>query len=154
MLALPTYLRLTRASAVHDLIVAAPFATPWTFALLYAQLSRINQGLGAEALPAFDTIHFLLTSLLGTLVLTWSLYRLTGPSLKLGRFDATARLVFSFWLAWAMLEDRLPMLWLFLVPELLWGAAQWWRVDAQPIGSSTSRAAFTSAAPMRSSRGG
>lgn len=72
-----------------------------------------------------------------------------APSLMLGRFGATTRLVFSVWLAWAMLQDPLPVLWLFLVPELLWGVVQWW-----PIGSSTPRAAFTSAAPMRSSRGG
>ncbi|MBQ5938773.1 MULTISPECIES: hypothetical protein [unclassified Massilia] len=149
MLPLHTYLRLTRASALYDIIVIAPFATPWTFAHFYAQLSHLNQWLGAGPLPGFETIHLLLAILLGTLVLTWSVFRLITPSLKLGRFDATARLVFSLWLAWAMLQDPLPMLWLFLIPELLWGAVQWW-----PIGSSTSRAAFTSAVPMRSSRGG
>ena len=149
MLPLPSYLRLTRASALYDIVVVAPFATPWTFALLYAQLSHINQWLGADPLPGFDTNHYLLASLLGTVVLTWSACRLTAPSLMLGRFDATARLVFSAWLAWAMLQDPLPVLWLFLVPELLWGVVQWW-----PIDSSTPRAAFTSAAPMRSSRGG
>ena len=149
MLSQRTYLRLIRASALYDIVVVAPFATPWTFALLYAQLSHLNQWLGAGPLPGFETIHLLLATLLGTLVLTWSVCRLTTPSLTLGRFDATARLVFSLWLAWAMLQDPLPMLWLFLIPELLWGTVQWW-----PIGSSTARAAFTSAAPMRSSRGG
>ena len=74
MLSQRTYLRLIRASALYDIVVVAPFATPWTFALLYAQLSHLNQ---------------------------WR------------------------------------------------GAVQWW-----PTGSSTPRAAFTSAAPMRSSRGG
>lgn len=154
MLQLHTYLRLTRASALYDLIVVAPFATPWTFALLYAQLSHINQRFGAGPLPTFASIHFLLATLLGTLVLTWSVCRLTAPSLKLGRFDASARLVFALWLAWAMVQDPLPMLWLFLVPELLWGVLQWWPVELQAIGSSTPRAALTSAAPMRSSRGG
>jgi hypothetical protein len=45
------------------------------------------------------------------------------------------------------------MLWLFLVPEFCWGVAQWLPV-AQDAGSSTERAPLTSAAPMRSSRGG
>ena len=52
-----------------------------------------------------------------------------------------------------MLAAALPVLWLFFIPELLWGAAQWWPVD-QSSGSSTARAASTSAMPMRSSRGG
>ncbi|MEH6437041.1 hypothetical protein [Massilia sp. DD77] len=51
------------------------------------------------------------------------------------------------------LLGTLVLLWLFLLPELLWGLAQWLPVT-QASGSSTSRAAFTSAAPMRSSRGG
>ncbi|MBQ5949713.1 hypothetical protein [Massilia sp. ST3] len=153
MLPLATYLKLTRLSALYDILTVAPFATPWTFTLLTTQLSHLNGWLGAPALPAFAPIHTLLATLLGTLVLLWSLCRLTGPSLKLGRYDATGRLLFSLWLAWAMLQEDLPVLWVFLLPELLWGLAQWLPVT-QSIGSSTARAAFTSAAPMRSSRGG
>lgn len=155
-LPLPVYLRLTRASALYDLIVIAPFATPWTFAPLYVQLSVINAWLGAAPLPPFEALHFLFASLLGTLVLLWSWLRFTGPSLRLGRYDAAGRLLFSVWLSWALAVDDLPMLWLFLAPEIVWGVLECWPVaaPAQAIGSSTARAAFTSAAPMRSSRGG
>ena len=149
------YLRLIRASAVYDMVQILPFATPWTFALLYAQLSRLNVWFGAPPLARFETVHFLLATLLGTLVLTWTSARLWTPSLGLGRFDATARLAFAFWIGWAMLAADMPMLWIFLVPELIWGGAQWWPVERQDgSGSSVACAAFTSATPMRSSRGG
>jgi len=150
-----SYLRLIRASAVYDMVQILPFATPWSFALLYAQLSRLNVWFGAAPLAPFETVHLLLATLLGTLVLTWTSWRLFVPSLRLGRFDATARLIFAFWIGWAMLAADMPMLWVFLVPEIIWGGAQWWPVAHQAEGSSSAaRAAFTSAAPMRSSRGG
>jgi hypothetical protein len=150
------YLRLIRASAVYDMVQILPFATPWTFALLYAQLSRLNVWFGAAPLAPFETVHLLLATLLGTLVLTWTSARLLAPSRRLGRFDASARLIFAFWIGWAMVKADMPMLWVFLVPEIIWGCAQWWPVapHAQGSGSSAARAAFTSAAPMRSSRGG
>ncbi|MDY0963252.1 MULTISPECIES: hypothetical protein [Massilia] len=152
-LPLSTYLRLARASAAYDVIQILPFATPWTFALLIDRLSALNVWLGGAPLPPFAPLHLLLSSLLGTLVLLWCAVRLKEPSLRLGRFDGLGRLLFAFWIGWAMLEADLPVLWLFLVPELFWGVAQWWPV-AQASGSNTPRAAFTSDIPMRSSRGG
>lgn len=152
-LPLSTYLRLARASAAYDVVQILPFATPWTLALLLEQLSSLNVWLGGAPFPAFAPLHLLLSTLLGTLVLLWCAVRLKEPSLRLGRFDGVGRLLFAFWIAWAMLVADLPVLWLFLIPELLWGVAQWWPV-AQASGSSTPRAAFTSAVPMRSSRGG
>lgn len=152
-LPLASYLRLARASAVYDIVQIAPFATPWTFALLLERLSALNVWLGGAPFPAFGPLHLLLSTLLGTLVLLWCAVRLKEPSLRLGRFDGVGRLLFAFWIAWAMLAADLPVLWLFLAPELLWGVAQCWPV-AQASGSSTPRAAFTSAAPIRSSRGG
>ena len=152
-LPLATYLRLARASAVYDVLQILPFATPWTFALLLEALSIVNVWWGGAPLPPFAPLHLLLSTLLGTLVLLWCAVRLKQPSLRLGRFDGIGRLLFAFWIAWAMLAADLPVLWLFLIPELLWGVAQWWPV-VQASGNSTPRAAFTSAAPMRSSRGG
>ena len=153
VLSLASYLRLARASAIYDVVQILPFATPWTFALLLDVLSIVNAGLGGAPLPPFAPLHYLVSTLLGTLVLLWCAVRLKEPSLRLGRFDGVGRLLFAFWIGWAMLEAHLPVLWLFLVPELLWGVAQWWPV-AQESGSSTPRAALTNAAPMRSSRGG
>ena len=60
---------IVRASGVYDLLVTAPFATPWTFALAHSQLSAINQALGGAALPAFAPFHVLFACLLGSVVL-------------------------------------------------------------------------------------
>ena len=40
------FLTVMKASAWYDLIVTWPFATPWTFALLYGALTSISQTLG------------------------------------------------------------------------------------------------------------
>ena len=107
---LSTYLRITRASALFDILIVAPFATPWTFLLLYPQL------------------HVMITCLMGSLVLLWSVRRLLEPSLALGRYDGAGRFLFASWMLWALVQGGLPLVWLFLVPELLWGVAQWWPV--------------------------
>ena len=125
---LSTYLRITRASALFDILIVAPFATPWTFALLYAQLGRLNLWMGGAALPPFFRIHILIACLMGSLVLLWSVRRLLEPSLALGRYDGAGRFLFATWMLWALTQGGLPLVWLFLVPELLWGVAQWWPV--------------------------
>ena len=38
--------KLVRASATYDLLVTAPFATPWTFAIAHGHLSALNEALG------------------------------------------------------------------------------------------------------------
>jgi hypothetical protein len=147
------FLTVVRASAVYDLLLTAPFATPWTFAIAHAQLSAVNRSLGGDTLPGFGPFHVLFACLMGSIVLVWSVLRLRAASVALGRYDGVGRFLFSAWMAWALAASGAPLLWLFLVPEFCWGVAQWLPV-AQAGGSSTERAPFTSAAPMRSSRGG
>ena len=152
---LPTYLRIVRASAWYDLLLTAPFATPWTFALTHAQLSAINQALGGGALPAFAPFHVLFAGLMGSVVLVWSVLRLCMTDVRFGRYDGAARFLFASWMGWTLAATGAPLLWLFVVPEFAWGVAQWLPVANRPqYGSNTARAPFTSAAPMRSSRGG
>lgn len=153
-----TFLTLVRASAAYDLLLTAPFATPWTFALVHAQLSAMNVRLGGAALPDFTPFHVLFACLMGSIVLVWTVLRLRAPSVTLGRYDGAGRFLFSAWMAWTLAATGAPLLWLFLVPEFCWGVAQWLpvaRAAAQDAGaSSTARAPLTSAAPRRSSRGG
>ena len=153
-----TFLALVRASAAYDLLLTAPFATPWTFAFVHAQLSALNVRLGGGALPEFTPFHVLFACLMGSIVLVWSVLRLRAPSVLLGRYDGAARFLFSAWMAWTLAATGAPLLWLFLVPECCWGVAQWLpgaRATDQAAGaSSTARAPLTSAAPRRSSRGG
>jgi len=158
-LSTPVFLRIVRASALYDLLLTAPFATPWSFTWAHGQLSAVNRLLGGGELPAFGPFHILFACLLGSVVLVWSALRLATPSVRHGRYDGVTRFMFSAWMAWALAATGTPLLWLFVVPELAWGVIQWLPVahdqaSGNGSGNSTARAAFTSAAPMRSSRGG
>lgn len=124
MPSLATFRRIVRASAIYDLVLTAPFATPWTFALMLAHLSATNQQLGGAPLPAFAPFHVLFACLLGSIVLVWSVLRIADPQPRLGRYDAAARLLFSAWMAWALAATGEPLIWLFLLPEAAWCVAQ------------------------------
>lgn len=121
-----TFRHVVRASAVYDLLVTAPFATPWTFAWNWRQLSDVNVRLGGTALPPFDVYPTLVACLLGSLVLVWSVLRIVTPEARLGRFDSAARFLFATWMAWALVMTHQPLLWLFVLPEFAWGVVQWW----------------------------
>ena len=124
--------RIVRASAVYDLVVTAPFATPWTFAIAFGHLTAINQALGGQPLPAFGPVHMMFALLMGSIVIVWSVLRLRGPTTQLGRYDAAARALFSVWMGWAWIQTREPVLLLFLMPEASWAVVQAWRV--RPVG--------------------
>src|SRR5471032_815058 len=125
MLASPTFRKIVLGSAIYDLIVTAPFATPWSFAFARTQLDGINQLLGGAALPAFEPFHVLFGCLLGSVVLVWSLLRISDPQQRFGRFDGMARLLFSTWMIWTLDVTGAPLLWLFIVPEMAFCLAQW-----------------------------
>ncbi|MHA4866744.1 hypothetical protein ACXZ1M_03500 [Duganella sp. PWIR1] len=125
-----TFRKIVLGSAIYDLLVTAPFATPWSFAFAHTQLDSINQALGGAALPAFTPFHVLFACLLGSVVLVWAALRISDPQQRYGRFDGVARLLFSTWMAWALAATGAPLLWLFVLPELAWGAAQWLPVRA------------------------
>jgi hypothetical protein len=120
-----TFRRIVRASAIYDLAVTAPFATPWTFALVLAHLSAVNQQMGGAALPAFGPFHVLIACLMGSIVLVWSVLRIRDPQPRFGRYDAAGRLLFSSWMAWALAVTGEPLIWLFLLPEAAWCIVQW-----------------------------
>ncbi|AXA90064.1 hypothetical protein [Massilia sp. YMA4] len=120
-----TFRRIVRASAIYDLVVTAPFATPWTFALAYGHLQALNDALGGAPLPAFAPLHVLFACLLGSLVLVWAVLRIRDPQPRYGRYDGAGRFLFTAWMAWALAAADTPLLWLFIVPEALWGVVQW-----------------------------
>lgn len=122
------FLRVVWFSALYDLVLTAPFATPWTFEFNRQQLSALNQALGGPALSAFAPVQTLFVLLMGSLVLVWSVLRLRGPTVQFGRYDAAGRLLFSLWMAWAWSQGGLPVLLLFLLPELAWAVVQLWPV--------------------------
>lgn len=120
-----TYRRIVRASAFYDLVVTAPFATPWTFALAHGGLDAVNTALGGAPLPPFAPLHVLFACLMGGVVLGWALLRMADPQPRFGRMDGAGRFVFTAWMAWALAVSDTPLLWLFIVPEALWGIVQW-----------------------------
>jgi hypothetical protein len=120
--------KLVRASAAYDLLLTAPFATPWTFAIAHGHLSALNQALGGSPLPAFGAIHVLFACMMGSIVLVWSWLRLCDPQPKFATYDGAARFMFSTWFAWTLAGGGLPLVWLFVIPEFAWGVAQWYAV--------------------------
>lgn len=127
---LAPYLRLVRASALYDLLVTAPFATPWSLAWLLRQLDALGQWLGFAPLATFSPEALLLGNLLGSVVCVWAALRLASPSVTLGRYDAAARGLFALWQAWALYQGASPLLALFLVIEISFGIAQAWAVSS------------------------
>jgi hypothetical protein len=55
MLTSATYRNIVLGSAIYDLLVTAPFATPWSFAFAHTQLDALNQSLGGAARLLFST---------------------------------------------------------------------------------------------------
>lgn len=132
-----TFRRIVRASAIYDVVVTAPFATPWTFALAYTQLNAVNQAMGGGVLPAFAPFHVLFACLLGSVVLVWSVLRIADPQQRFGRYDGVARFLFTIWMLWALRATGEPLLWLFILPELAWAVVQW--MPVRPATSPQSR---------------
>lgn len=135
----PAFRKLVRASAWYDVIVTAPFATPPTFAWLAQNISAVNVALGGAALPPFAVFHTFIACLLGSIVMVWSVLRIRDPQVRFGRYDAAGRMLFSTWMVWALFHTGAPVLWLFVVPEFLWGVAQLWPVREHKNNLSSSR---------------
>ncbi|MEO7224159.1 MAG: hypothetical protein ABIY37_16960, partial [Devosia sp.] len=125
MLDAKTYARLLRASAVYDLIVTAPFATPWTFVLLATAFASIDASLGLPgSIEIPHGLSLLLGNLMGSIVVVWSVarYRLGLP--VLGRYDAVARFLFATWQIYALAGGLSWIILPLLVAEIGFGVMQ------------------------------
>ncbi|MGX4737837.1 hypothetical protein [Kitasatospora griseola] len=135
----PGSLRTIRAGAWYDLVVTAPFATPWTFALAHHALSAAGRVLGVGELPPPEPVLTLFASLMGSLVTVWALLRLRRPLPVHGRYDSAARLLFAGWQAWALAHGATGLLWGFLAVEVAFGAAQLWPLVADRTAAARGR---------------
>jgi uncharacterized membrane protein YqgA involved in biofilm formation len=119
-------LRTIRRSAMYDLIVTAPFATPWTAKWLVRGMAALHDGLGLPGeRPALDgAVAILMANLLGTLVVLWSIARLRETTLAQGVTDTIARAVFAAWMVWALIAGASAVIGGFLVAEVAWGVVQ------------------------------
>lgn len=119
------YLTYMKASAWYDLLVTWPFATPWTFSLMYGALVAISQTLGLPgALPPLDATTTLFGNLMGSVVVVWSLARILSPSIRLGRLDGVARFLFAAWQINAVLSGASAVVLVFTLVELVFGVLQ------------------------------
>lgn len=123
--------RIVFASALYDLLVTLPLATPWTYGLLHGALSAGNVMLGAAPLPEFQPLHMMMVNMLGTVVIIWSLVRMRNPSIEFGRWDGLGRFAFTLWMARAFALQDAPILLFFMLPEISWGIAQWWPIKRE-----------------------
>lgn len=118
--------RIVFASALYDLVVTAPFATPWTATNALEHLDRIHHALNlGGSLPEHtQPLALLFANLMGSLVVVWSIVRLKMPTAELGAADTAARALFSLWFAFAMVHGVSRVLVGFLVLEVSWAFVQ------------------------------
>ena len=125
MLDAKTYARVVRASAIYDLIVTAPFATPWTFVWLATAFAGFDATLGLPgSIEIPQGLSLLMGNLMGSVVMVWSVarYRLGLP--VLGRYDAVARFLFAAWQAYALAGGMSWIILPILFAEIGFGVMQ------------------------------
>lgn len=117
--------RIVRASAIYDLVATAGFATPWTAQPSLDLIFTVSRLLGLEAaVPGFDPLQLLFVNLMGSVVVVWSLVRLSNPTQALGRFDALARALFTLWQLVAVARGGPLVILVFTALEVAFGVAQ------------------------------
>lgn len=125
MISITSNRRIVRASALYDLIVTAAFMTPWTAAAVFGGFAALSQALALERpVPVLDVTSLLLANLLGSVVVVWSLWRLSHPSRQIGHFDALARALFAAWQVYAVAHGASFLLLGFTLMEGVFGMAQ------------------------------
>jgi len=120
-----TYGRVVKASAIYDMVVTAPFATPWTFVLLATALTSLDTTLGLPgSIEIPQGLSLLMGNLMGSVVMVWSVarYRLGLP--VLGRYDAVARFLFAVWQASALAGGLSWIILPILLAEIGFGVVQ------------------------------
>lgn len=118
--------RVVYFSALYDLLVTLPFATPWTAQLVTRFLASVHTslGLGGAAPSLEDPTALLFATLMGSIVTVWSVLRLLSPTPQLGAADTAGRVLFSMWMAFALVHGASAVLLPLLVAEVAWGLGQ------------------------------
>ena len=126
--------RVVWSSALYDLLVTLPFATPWTAQWLSRQLAALHTAMQFQGAPPSleEPTALLFANLMGSIVVVWSVLRLRAPTAQHGLADATARLLFSSWMLFALLHGGSPIVVPLLVAEVAWGLVQFAVVGAAP----------------------
>jgi hypothetical protein len=115
-----------RAGAIYDVAVTAPFATPWTAALMLSALAWMHEvlNLPGDAPPDFEAAHMVYVVLFGIVTTMWGVVRVLWPVPLLIAADTVGRAAFSLTFIWALLNGFSFVVVGFLVLELTWLVAQ------------------------------
>jgi hypothetical protein len=87
-------------------------------------MSPLNASLNFGPLPELETHTMLFANFFGTVVILWSLVRLVWNDTRLAIYDGVGRVFFSAWMIVALLSGITPLVWLFLIPEILFAVLQ------------------------------
>lgn len=117
--------RTVRFWALFDTGVLA-LALPFTAPLFLRGLYWLNGMLGGTAaVPALDPLAMFFVNLSGLMVLVWIVARLLHPSGTMALIDTIGRCAVSLLIAYYILfENVIPVLWLFVLTEMLGAVAQ------------------------------
>ena len=127
------YSKIVRASAIYDLLVTAPFATPFTFKIILSTMAIIHNSLGLSGqLPIFKIELSFFANLLGSIVIIWSILRIRTPEPRFGIYDGFGRLAFSLWMLWAITNGVSQVLIGFLILEFGWAIIQFFPIIQNP----------------------
>ncbi len=124
MLSHSTFHKIYRLSAWYDLLVTWPFATPITLGVFWSLMGTLHTQLELSPLPDLNTYAVLFANFFGTVVLIWSVVRLRLNDSSLARYDACGRWAFSIWQLYALIIGASPILWVFLIAEVIWAVLQ------------------------------
>jgi len=137
MISAKTNRHLVRGSAFYDLIMTAGFMTPWTATWVFNTFASLSAALALQRpVPLLDVSGMLFANLLGSVVVVWSLWRLTQPSRRAGCYDALARALFATWQLYAVAHGASFLILGFTVFEMLFAVAQILPVKALPRSAS------------------
>ncbi len=116
--------RIYRISAWYDLIITWPFAFVPTLMVVMTLVGFANERLGLPPIPTLPPTGVMFGNFFGSVVVIWSIVRLRWDDAALARYDAAGRWLFSLAMCVALLKGASPLLFAFLVPEVLFAILQ------------------------------
>jgi hypothetical protein len=117
-----------RAAALVDLVITAPMASPATARWFIDTIYRLNTLTGDRAeKPPFHALHWLITTLAGSIGVVWAVTRLRSPTAALARADTLARCWVAGLLFYYIYFKKAPrVLMVIILTELSGALGQWY----------------------------
>lgn len=120
------YRKIVWFGGLYDLVVTFPFALPGLVGIQLETLEKVQGALGlAGEFPTFDPFQLFFLNLFGSIVTIWAVLRIAKPEPLFGLTDGIGRAVFSSLMLYYLVVWGIPqVVWLFVIPEILFGMAQ------------------------------